>query len=73
MLAHQWVQNEPFIVQVNGGIIVFNHGYPDYARLTRHDITAKVKHLLKHAGTNSSSIACAYHILAAATEKRAMH
>jgi len=49
MIVNQGVQNEPFIVQVNGRIIAFNYGYPDYTRLTRHDITAKVRRLLGHA------------------------
>jgi hypothetical protein len=51
MIVNQGVQNEPFIVQVKGKVIAFNYGYPDYTRLTRHDITAMVKRLLKHTGT----------------------
>ncbi len=51
MIIEQGVQNEPFIVQVRGRIIAFNYGYPDYTRLSRHDITAKVKRLLRYVGT----------------------
>jgi len=51
MIVNQGVQNEPFIVQVNGRIIAFNYGYPDHTRLTRHDITREVRRLLGRAGT----------------------
>ncbi len=51
MIINQGVQNEPFIVQVNGRIIAFNYGYPDATLLTRNDITAKVRRLLGPAGT----------------------
>jgi len=45
------VNAAPFIVQVNGRILAFNDRYPERTRLTRHDITAKVRRLLGHAGT----------------------
>ncbi len=45
------VNAAPFIVQVNGKIIAFNDRYPQRTRLTRHDITAKVRRLLGHVGT----------------------
>jgi len=45
------VNAAPFIVQVNGRILAFNDRYPERTRLTRRDITAKVRRLLGHAGT----------------------
>jgi len=51
MIVNQGVQDGPTIVQVNGRIIAFNHGYPDATLLTRNDITVEVRRLLKHTGT----------------------
>jgi len=51
IIIQHGVNSAPFIVQVHGRIIAFNTRYPQRTRITRHDITAKVKRLLKHAGT----------------------
>jgi len=51
IIIEHGVNAAPFIVQVNGKILAFNDLYPQRSRLTRHDITARVKRLLKHAGT----------------------
>jgi len=51
MLIEHGVNAAPFIVQVDRRIIAFNTRYPERTRITRDDITAKVRQLLGHAGT----------------------
>ncbi len=52
MIIQHGVNAAPFIVQVNGKILAFNDRYPERTRLTRHDITAKVRRLLGPASTS---------------------
>jgi hypothetical protein len=51
MIIEQGVNAGPFLVQVQGRTIAFNTRYPERTRITRNDITEKVKQLQKHAGT----------------------
>jgi len=51
MIIEHGVNAAPFIVAVNDRIIAFNTRYPQRTRITRHDITAKVRRLLHHLGT----------------------
>jgi hypothetical protein len=50
IIIEQGVDTAPFLVQIKGRILAFNSRYPERTRITRHDITEKVRQLEIHLG-----------------------